>query len=87
MKYPVTDVNKLKRSAKKASYDKDVIHTILDETEICHVAFNFDGKAFVQPINFGRDGEKIYLHGSHQNRMTQAIIDAKEVCVNVMLLT
>lgn len=86
MQYPISDLNKVNRGAKKASYDKEVIHAILDETEICHVAFNFEGKAFVQPINFGRKGDKIYLHGSHQNRMTQAIIDAKEVCVNVMIL-
>lgn len=45
MQYPISDLNKVNRGAKKASYDKEVIHAILDETEICHVAFNFEGKA------------------------------------------
>ena len=31
-------------------------------------------------------GDKIYLHGSYLNRMTNAIIEAKEVCLNVMVL-
>ena len=31
-------------------------------------------------------GDKIYLHGSYLNRMTNAIIEAKEVCLNVIVL-
>ena len=86
MEYPKTTLNQLKRSKKKASYDKKTIHAILDATEICHIAFLVDGKPFVQPINFGRSGEKLYVHGSLQNRMTSALVDTKEVCLNVMLL-
>ena len=58
----------------------------LDATEICHIAFNFEGKAMVQPINYGRNGNKLYIHGSKLNRMTSSIIDAKEICLNVMIL-
>ncbi|MEO1010397.1 MAG: pyridoxamine 5'-phosphate oxidase family protein [Bacteroidota bacterium] len=86
MKYPVTALNQLKRGKKKESYDRETIHAILDSTEICHIAFIHEGKAMVQPINFGRTGDKLYVHGSNQNRMTTALIDAKQVSLNVTLL-
>lgn len=86
MEYPKSKINEVKRGAQKASYDQEVIFSILDATEICHIAFIYEGKPFVQPINFGRHGDKIYIHGSYKNRMTEALIQAKEVCMNVMLL-
>ncbi|MGB0274341.1 MAG: pyridoxamine 5'-phosphate oxidase family protein [Flavobacteriaceae bacterium] len=86
MKFEKTPINTLKRGAKKASYDKEVVYGILDATEICHIAFTHNGKAFVQPINFGRFENKIYLHGAYSNRMTTALIAVKEVCLNVTIL-
>jgi len=86
MEYQKSKTNEVKRGAKKASYNKKVIHSILDATEICHIAFIVDKKPFVQPINFGRKGNKLYIHGSKKNRMTDALINSKEVCLNVMLL-
>jgi len=86
MKFKQTKLNKVKRGFKKANYDKNTIYSILDATEICHIAFIFNGKPFVQPINFGRKDDKIYIHGSLQNRMTNALLEAGEVCLNVMIL-
>lgn len=79
-------INTVKRGAKKATYNKEEIFAILDACEVCHIAFLFEGKPFVQPINFGRDGNKIYVHGAQLNRMTTALINSGEVCLNVMIL-
>jgi nitroimidazol reductase NimA-like FMN-containing flavoprotein (pyridoxamine 5'-phosphate oxidase superfamily) len=86
MEYEKSELNKIERGKHKASYDKKLIHSILDSSEICSVAFNFNGKAFVQPINFGRSGDTLYLHGSHQNRMTTALLNSGEVCLSVFYL-
>lgn len=86
MKYKKNNRNALQRGKKKASYDQNEIFSILDAVEICHIAFDFDGLAMVQPINFGRNNDKLYIHGSKRNRMTQAILEAGEVCLNVMIL-
>lgn len=86
MEYPKQVQNTIKRGAKKASYDLEIIHSILDATEICHVAFAHDGLPMVQPINFGRQDNRIFLHGSLQNRMTAAIVAAGTVCLEVTLL-
>lgn len=86
MKFQKTTLNTIVRGAKKASYDKYQVYSILDAAEVCHIVFIDNNKAFVQPINFGRCGDAIYLHGSYNNRMTNALIKSKEVCLNVTLL-
>ncbi len=86
MTYQKKEINTIKRGAKRASYDKELIHGILDAANLCFVSFLFEGKAFVQPISYGRKDETLYMHGSLQNRMTTAILEADEVCINVTLL-
>ncbi len=86
MEFIKTELNKVIRGANKANYNKDEIYSILDATEICNIAFNFKGKAFVQPINYGRNGDSLYIHGSTKNRMTNALIESGEVSLSVMIL-
>ena len=86
MEYQKSEINTVKRGAHKASYDKKVVHQILDDSEVCVLGFIWNSKPMVQPINFGRKGEKIYLHGSLKNRMTEAMVQSGEVSLTVMML-
>ncbi len=86
MSFKQTSQNTVKRGRKKASYDKKEIYQILDASEICHVAFNVEEKAQVQPINYGRNGNYLYLHGHAKNRMTGILIASAEVVLSVMSL-
>ncbi len=86
MEFNKTELNKVIRGAKKTNYNKDEIYSILDATEICNIAFNFKGKAFVQPINYGRNSDSLYIHGSTKNRMTNTLIESGEVSLSVMIL-
>lgn len=86
MQYEQTEQNRVKRGRKKASYDKTVINSILDANEVCTVAFNMAGKACAQPVNYGRSGDSLYLHGSVKNRMTTALVESGEACLSVFLL-
>ncbi len=86
MAYPKNRLNTVKRNPQKARYDKSTIHAILDAVEICNVAFIAEGRAMVQPINFGRKDDTIFMHGSYKNRMTNALIESGEACLSVMLL-
>jgi nitroimidazol reductase NimA-like FMN-containing flavoprotein (pyridoxamine 5'-phosphate oxidase superfamily) len=81
--YPRHKKNKVKRGAKRATYDVAQINKILDSTSLCYIAFTFEGLAMVQPISFGRKGNVLYIHGSHQNRMTASILDADQLTVSV----
>jgi len=86
MEYKKTEKNTIRRGAKKASYDKDEIYAILDSSEICNIAFNINDLPQVQPINFGRNGNNIYIHGSLKNRMTNVLIEFGTVCLSVFHL-
>ncbi len=86
MEFDKTSKNTVKRGAKKATYNKEEIYAILDSSEICSIAFIINGLAYSQPINFGRKEDKLYIHGSLQNRMTAALIEQEEVSLSVFYL-
>jgi uncharacterized protein len=62
--FPITDKTEITRLAKRGSYDKETIYSILDEALFCNLAFNLNGQPFQIPTGFCRIEDKIYLHGS-----------------------
>lgn len=56
------------RSRERASYDREVVHSILDEAYVCHLGFVRDGEPVVLPTLFGRIGDRLYVHGSTGSR-------------------
>ncbi|MDW7693295.1 pyridoxamine 5'-phosphate oxidase family protein [Flammeovirgaceae bacterium SG7u.111] len=81
--YETTPLNKVVRGPKRATYDKDQINEILDAKFLCHIAYTWEGKAIVIPTAYGRDGDKIYIHGSLKNRMMLGLLEAGEACISV----
>ncbi|MFF5638089.1 pyridoxamine 5'-phosphate oxidase family protein [Streptomyces sp. NPDC012825] len=76
------------RSRNRASYDMELVHSILDEAYVCHLGFVRDGAPVVLPTLFGRVGERLYVHGSTGSRPLRATGDgAKDpgfpVCLTV----
>ncbi|MEU6981447.1 MULTISPECIES: pyridoxamine 5'-phosphate oxidase family protein [unclassified Streptomyces] len=66
--YTPTDRTVPTRSAKRASYDRALVHSILDEAYVCHLGFVRDGAPVVLPTLYGRIGERLYVHGSTGSR-------------------
>ncbi|MEV6117401.1 pyridoxamine 5'-phosphate oxidase family protein [Streptomyces sp. NPDC052109] len=66
--YTPTDRTVPTRSADRASYDKELVHAILDEGYVCHLGFVRDGAPVVLPTLYGRVGERLYVHGSTGSR-------------------
>jgi nitroimidazol reductase NimA-like FMN-containing flavoprotein (pyridoxamine 5'-phosphate oxidase superfamily) len=56
------------RSRDRASYDRPLVHAILDEGYVCHLGFVRDGAPVVLPTLYGRVGERLYVHGSTGSR-------------------
>lgn len=83
---PPSDRTTVKRLPKRASYDRDTIHAILDEGLVCHVAFTVDGQPTVIPTIYVRIGEAVYLHGSPASRMLQLVQRGAEVCIAVTIV-
>lgn len=82
-RYPVGDRNKVRQIARKASYDRETVHAILDSALIAHVAFVQDGQPVVVPMLFGRDGETLYLHGARKARVIRLLEGTGTACLNV----
>jgi nitroimidazol reductase NimA-like FMN-containing flavoprotein (pyridoxamine 5'-phosphate oxidase superfamily) len=76
----------VKRLPKRAAYDRDTVHAILDEAYICHLGFVVDGQPFVIPTIHWREGETLYFHGSAASRMLRSLRDGIDACVTVTLL-
>ncbi|MER6125964.1 pyridoxamine 5'-phosphate oxidase family protein [Streptomyces sp. NPDC001795] len=74
------------RSADRASYDKELVHAILDEGYVCHLGFVRDGAPVVLPTLYGRVGDRLYVHGSTGSRplrMTGQADPGLAVCLTV----
>ena len=83
--YPPTARSQVKRLAERGSYDREVVHAILDEALIAHVGVSTAEGPRVIPMMFARVGETLYLHGSVANRTLRAAAGVP-VCVTVTLL-
>ncbi|MGP2440037.1 pyridoxamine 5'-phosphate oxidase family protein [Streptomyces sp. JW3] len=84
--YPPTDRTVPTRAADRACYDRELVHSILDEGYVCHLGFVRDGAPVVLPTLYGRVGERLYLHGSTGSRplrMTGQADPGLPVCLTV----
>ncbi|MEV6542888.1 pyridoxamine 5'-phosphate oxidase family protein [Streptomyces sp. NPDC051665] len=84
--YPPTDRTVPTRSAERASYDKELVHAILDQAYVCHLGFVRDGMPVVLPTLYGRVGERLYVHGStgaRPLRMTGQADPGLPVCLTI----
>ena len=84
--YSQSKLNRVKRGAIRASYDVEKINTILDAGFIGYLSYIYDGKAISLPMAYGRNENKIILHGSNANRMLLALIESKEASMTIMHL-
>jgi nitroimidazol reductase NimA-like FMN-containing flavoprotein (pyridoxamine 5'-phosphate oxidase superfamily) len=81
-----TERTTVHRLAKRASYDRETVHAILDEALICHVGFSVDGSPVVIPTIHWREGETLYIHGSVASRMLRTLKDGVDVCATITLV-
>jgi uncharacterized protein len=76
----------LRRIPDRGSRDRATINQILDAGFLAHVGFCLDGQPFVIPTLYGRDGERLYLHGSAASRMLRELETGVAACVTVALV-
>lgn len=81
--YEQTERTRVYRKPGRGSYDRELIHSILDEALICHVGFVQEGQPYVIPTIHARVGETLYLHGANGNRTLKALVGGGGCCVTV----
>ncbi|MBL3656429.1 pyridoxamine 5'-phosphate oxidase family protein [Fulvivirga sediminis] len=81
--YNVTNRNKVKRVAKRASYDKESVYRVLDDSFLCHVSFVVEGQPFIIPTIYGRKGNTLFLHGATTSRMIKTLQEGVDMSLGV----
>ncbi len=81
--YSKTPRNTVKRVPKRGHYDKATVHSLLDDSFVCHVGFSVEGQPYVLPTLYGRKGDTIYLHGAVTSRLMTHLEKEVPVCVTV----
>lgn len=76
----------LRRLPNRGSHEAEVVHGILDTAFLAHVGFSLDGQPFVIPTLYGREGDRLYLHGSAASRMLRELDSGIAACVTVTLV-
>jgi nitroimidazol reductase NimA-like FMN-containing flavoprotein (pyridoxamine 5'-phosphate oxidase superfamily) len=78
--------SELRRLPNRGSHDWAAIHAILDAAFLAHVSFNVDQQPFVIPTLYGREDDKLYLHGSAASRMLRELETGVAACVSVAMV-
>ena len=81
--YALTERSRVRRSPKRAAYDRDTVHAIIDEALVCHVGFVADGAPRVLPTAVARIGECVYVHGSSHSAMLRTLENGAPACVTI----
>jgi nitroimidazol reductase NimA-like FMN-containing flavoprotein (pyridoxamine 5'-phosphate oxidase superfamily) len=82
----LTERTQLRRLPNRGSHHPETIHQILDAGFLAHVGFSVNGQPFVVPTLYGRDGDKLYVHGSAASRMLRQLETGVPVCLTVTLV-
>ena len=84
--FEVSKTNQVRQLKEKARYDEAVVHQVLDAGLVAQVGFIEDGAPLVVPMMYGRDGNRLFLHGARKARVIRMLEVTPKVCVNVTLL-
>ncbi|MFI6404062.1 pyridoxamine 5'-phosphate oxidase family protein [Streptomyces sp. NPDC050548] len=77
---PETDLTRHRRLREQGSLDRADLDAILDAGFVCHLGVVIEGRPVVVPTVYGRDGRRLYLHGSVASR---SLAGGAPVCVTV----
>ncbi len=83
---PPTARTTVRRLPERGSYDRAAAYAILDEGLVAHVGLATDDGPVVIPMLYGRDGDRLLLHGSPASRLLRGGAKGTEMCVTVTLV-
>lgn len=83
---PVSRRSTVRRLARRASYDPELVYAILDAGLVAHVAFVHDDHPFVLPMAYVRKDRELMLHGAAASRLLEvgAAGAAISACVTIV---
>jgi uncharacterized protein len=82
---PTAEFARVRRVPGRARYDRATLHSVLDAGMVGHVGFVRGGRAVVIPMLYGRDGDRLFLHGSVASHL-QRQLGGRELCLTVTVV-
>ncbi len=76
----------IRRLPELASHDRTMLHHIVDDAYVCHIAFGDGQNTHCIPTAHWRRGDALYIHGSNGSRMIKALSAGAQACVAMTLL-
>lgn len=81
-----TERSRVRRVPSRASYDRAVVHAILDGGLVAHVGLVSEGQPFVIPMAYARVEGDLILHGAPASRLLKQGTAGLPLCVTVTLV-
>lgn len=75
----------IKKAAHKARTDNEILHQIIDESLIAHIAITEESGPVVIPMLAWRVGEKVYIHGANNSRLMRNLGKGNMTCLTFTL--
>ena len=79
---PASERTRVRRGVNRARYGRDEVLAILDAGLIAHVGVTTPDGPLVLPMVYGRDEERLFLHGAAANHLL-GTGEGEEICVTV----
>lgn len=78
-----TERTRVRRKPERANYAVANIHAVLDEMPFATISFSDGNTVHAVPTAIWREGEYLYIHGSHGSRLMQVLRNGAQACVSV----
>ncbi|PXX30255.1 MULTISPECIES: pyridoxamine 5'-phosphate oxidase family protein [Burkholderia] len=76
----------IRRLPELANHDRTMLHRIVDDAYVCHIAFGDGHDTHCIPTAHWRRGDDLYIHGSNGSRMIKALSAGTQASVAITLL-
>ena len=78
-----TDHSRVRRAAKRASYDLDKVIALVNDVKTGHLGFISNGRPVVIPLTLWAHEDSLYLHCINKSRIQRLLEAGGEICVSV----
>lgn len=86
-KFPVNEKTKITRLAKRGVYEKEAVHSIIDEALFVTLAFVKNNTPYQIPTGHCRLNDHLYIHGSVGSGYMRHLAETNaEVCIGATLI-
>ena len=79
--YSKTPNSTVFRNPQAATYNRSVIHALIDATPYCHISAQVRNRPYIQATVHWREDDRLYVHGAPKNKMMRAITRGAEAAL------